>query len=148
MNFFEFNNKFQRLNTDRLVQDAVLLTGDKAILLNQEQLYKFSEDSEGRALKPYASGDYANYKQSLNPFLSLGQPDLRQTGAFYDAEYVEVNSKTITFGSTDEKTPSLERKYGSKIFGLTKYNMAYFANQHVIPKIREEISLFTGLGVK
>lgn len=145
MNFFQFNDKLQKLNPDRLIQDAVLLTGNKAIELNQQQLYQFSEDSEGRALKPYRRGDYAEYKASLNPFLGLGKPDLRETGAFYDAAYVEVNSKTIKFDSTDPKTEKLEKKYGSKIFGLNKNNLAFFANQHVIPKIREEISLVTGL---
>lgn len=148
MTFLEFNSKFQRLNPDRLVKDAVLLTGDKAILLNQEQLYKFSEDSDGKKLKPYRSDEYANYKNSLNPFLGKGQPDLKLTGSFYDKAYVEVNSTTIKFDSTDTKTVQLERKYGSKIFGLNKMNLAYFANQHVIPKIREEISLLTGLGKK
>ena len=148
MNFFEFNRKFQQINPDRLVQDAVLSTGDKAVLLNQEQLYKFSEDSEGKKLRPYANDEYANYKHSLNPFVGKGNPDLRLTGAFYDAFYVEVNSKTIKFDSTDAKTGKIEKKYKSKIFGLNKMNMAYFANQHVIPKIREEISLLTGLGKK
>jgi len=144
MNFFQFNNAFQKVNADRVIQDSVLLTGDKAILLNQEQLYRLSQDSDGRQLKPYSSGDYAEYKHSINPFLSTGQPDLRETGAFYDAFQVEVNSKTIKFDSTDGKTAKLERKYSSKIFGLNKYNMAYFANQHVIPKIREELRVLTG----
>jgi len=144
MTFFEFNNKFQTVNPDRVVQDAVLLTGDKAILLNHQQLYEFSEDSEQRPLKQYASGSYAEYKAQLNPFLGLGRPDLRDTGAFYDAFEVEVNSRTITFDSTDPKSASLERKYGSKIFGLNKDNLAFFANQHVLPKVREELTLITG----
>jgi len=59
MNFFQFNNAFQKVNADRVISDSVLLTGDKAILLNQEQLYRLSQDSDGRQLKPYASGDYA-----------------------------------------------------------------------------------------
>lgn len=145
MNFFQFNEKFQKVNPDRVIMDAVLLMGNKAIELNQQQLYQYSEDSEGKPLKEYASGEYAIYKDRLNPYLGLGKSDLRETGEFYNSAYVEVDMKTIKFDSTDIKTDSLERKYGSKIFGLNKMNMAYFANQYVIPKVREEIKLLTGI---
>lgn len=144
--FIQFNELFQKINPSELIKDAVLFTGDKAIELNQEQLYVQSEDSEGNKLKSYADENYANYKQTLNPFLPLGSPDLKETGSFYDKTYAEVTGETITINSTDFKNDSLVKKYG-KIHGLNKENLIIYGNDYVRPLILENISLATGLKI-
>lgn len=145
--FISFNEKFQKIKPNELVKDAVLMTGDKAIEINQSQLYDQSEDRKQRKLQDYSDADYARYKQTLNPLLALGSPDLKETGAFYDAFYAEVSGQKITLNSTDFKTDRLVKKYGEDIFGLNPDNLVFYARNYVKPKILTDISLATGLKI-
>jgi hypothetical protein len=45
---------------------------------------------------------------------------LRDTGSFWSRIFVDVNAGSFTISSSDDKTGKLEKKYGEKIFGLTK----------------------------
>lgn len=145
--FIAFNEKFQKIKPDELIKDAVLMTGGDAIQLNQDQLYEKSEDSKGRKLREYQDGDYAREKQTLNPFLALGQPDFKLTGDFYNDFYAEVNTKTLKISSDNFKTDDLIRRDGEDIFGLNKDNLIIYGNNYVRPKILTEISLATGLKI-
>ncbi len=145
--FIAFNEKFQKLNPDYLIKDAVLMTGDKAIDINQSQLYEHSEDRKQLKLQDYSDGDYAKEKQTLNPFLPLGSPDLKYTGSFYDKFYAEVSGTKLTINSTDIKADSLAAHYGEDIYGLNPNNLVLYARNYVKPKILTDISLATGLKI-
>lgn len=78
--------------------------------------------SDGRKIGRYRppNGRYAKLKNSMNSKPGSGFVDLKLTGSFYEAVVVDVSSEAIEFTSTDPKTPMLEDKYSSKIFGLSE----------------------------
>ena len=96
--------------------------------LNQDQLYKESIDSLGAPLQLYKSVAYSFYKQTKNPGLAFGRPDLKDTGAFYSAFQIDVGYTGIySIYSTDSKAGELEAKYTKYIYGLTPGSRSQYA---------------------
>ena len=60
---------------------------------------------------------------------------LRDTGAFHRSFYVEADDKGFSIMATDEKTPSLIRKYGREILGLTPENKTELTWRWVFPEL-------------
>lgn len=73
-----------------------------------------------------------------------GQPTdrvtLKDTGAFYEGIFVDVNSETFEIDSSDEKSEALKVKYGERIFGLTPENKGEYALYTFFPALRERIT--------
>ena len=69
-------------------------------------------------LTPYASPAYAIDKANRNSLPGLGNPDLYDTGSFYDGITTEVGDQAIKVLSTDSKDPALEAKYPGALAGI------------------------------
>jgi hypothetical protein len=109
-------------------EQAMIKVEDDFVEENKKQLFE-GFNKAGNNLKTYASADYAFYKYSRNPGPGLGNPDLYDTGAFYQGIQAIVSSGTISIGSTDPKEPELLAKYPG-IFGLGgKFKREFIANK-------------------
>lgn len=113
--------------------------------LNQQQLYNYGVDSDGKRLTPYKNKYYAREKNYDNPRPGFGIPDLFKTGAFYKGFTVSVSRNYYTSMSIDKKSLQLEKKYGKQIFGLTKDNQRVYLDETLWPEIHRYITSKTGL---
>lgn len=146
MGLTDLLNAFKSLNIETETVNVIERTKDRMVYLNKSQLNLESIDSKGNSIKPkYFDREYAVYKQELNPFLPFGAPDLNLTGAFYSGFYATIQGSKIEFGSTDEKTDKLTKRYGKNIFGLTQENKDEYATETVRPKVVEYVEKITGL---
>jgi hypothetical protein len=115
-------SKLQKVVNDwpDLVTESVEETKETATKYNREQMMD-GYDSTDEEIGGYASYEYEQMKQELNPFAN-GRVDLKLTGAFHKAMNAKVNGNVLTIDSTDSKRNKLVEKYGEKIFGLNTKN--------------------------
>lgn len=145
MGLTDLYNAFKSLDMEQATINAIQDTRDRMIYLNKSQLNLDSQKSDGKYLRQYFDREYAIYKNELNPFPGLGNPDLNLTGKFYSGFFATVKGSKIEFGSTDSKTPMLEKKYGKAIFGLTEENKTDYAIETVRPEVVKYLEQKTGL---
>lgn len=116
------NDMYQRFVSLDINKEAVKVVVDHKkdfISFNQQQLLDSGVDSDGKKLMKYQSESYAKQKNRRNPLPGLWQPDLYDTGAFFESMKLEIiNEKKYRIYATDTKTKSLIKKYGSSILGL------------------------------
>lgn len=124
---------------------AIEQTKERMVYLNKSQLNLDSMKSDGKLLSQYFDREYAIYKNELNPFPGLGNPDLNLHGDFYSGFYATIKGSKIEFGSTDSKSDKLQKQYGQNIFGLTSENVEDYATETVRPKVIEYVEKVTGL---
>lgn len=99
------------------VQQAVIETSGDMIVLNQGQM-SLGVRADGTEITP----TYSDLTIMLKD--EKGQESrwvtLKDTGSFWSHMFVDVGNNSYEMGSADAKAASLEKKYGKKIFGLTK----------------------------
>lgn len=124
---------------------GIMLNERNAVDLNHSQL-QVGEYANNESIMPdYASLDYADEKQRMNPLPPYATPDLKLSGGFYQGFFLDLGALDngyFELNSRDHKTDELTAKYGDEIFGLNDDNteilmtdvMDYFAQQ-VLNKI-------------
>lgn len=135
------------MNTDVISEKAIEETADDLQRINKEQLLA-GYDKKGELIgskKPYQNPDYAFYKANKNPLPGLGNPDLFDTGAFYEGFETIVQGDSIIQDSTDEKAPELEAKYGEDIFGLGGKFKEEYLDESLRTAFKRAIESATGL---
>lgn len=66
---------------------------------------------------------------------------LKDTGAFWSDMFVDVGNSSYEVGSADAKAAKLEKKYGSKIFGLTKESKSEeYIPLYLLPAVKDRIT--------
>jgi len=145
MGLTDMYKAFKSLDMEQATITAITQTKDRMIYLNKSQLNLDSLKSDGTLLKQYFDREYAIYKNELNPFPGLGNPDLNLHGDFYSGFYATVKGSKIEFGSTDSKSDKLQRQYGKNIFGLTEENKSDYAVETVRPLVVNYLEQKTGL---
>lgn len=99
------------------LQEAVIETSSDIITLNQGQM-SLGKRADGSEITP----SYSDLTIMLKD--EKGQESrwvtLRDKGSFWGDMFVDVNANSYSLSSADEKTEKLRKKYGDKIFGLTK----------------------------
>jgi hypothetical protein len=71
---------------------------------------------------------------------------LNDTGSFWSDMFVDVGNNSYEMGSADAKAASLEKKYGKKIFGLTKESRREeYIPIYLLPAIQTRITKRLGL---
>lgn len=117
MTLHEANRRIQSFDLLQEVQDAVVETSNDIITLNQGQM-SLGRRADGTDITP----TYSDLTIMLKD--EKGQESrwvtLRDTGSFWNDMFVDVGNNSYEVGSADAKAVSLEKKYGKKIFGLTK----------------------------
>jgi transcriptional regulator len=141
-------DRFEKLDTDKVIDSALKQTKDYIGALNKEQMNK--------GLRSDGSETTPTYKDStIRIKIEKGQPvdrvTLKDTGAFYAGVKVEVKVDTISIFSTDSKSEKLEKEYSKAnggIFGLSKPFKREYLNEALRPEIRQRIQKETGLSMK
>ena len=83
MTIVSLAEKFNSLNTDKIINESLNETKDEFKSINKEQL-RAGKTNTGKNIAPkYRSKKYALAKNQMNPLPGLGNPDLHLTGAFY-----------------------------------------------------------------
>ncbi len=130
----------RRLNGFDIRQEVVVTIEETAETIadfNRKQLFAGLR-STGTEIKP----SYAPYTILVKD--QKGQPTdrvtLKDSGSFYDGIEVDVNSETYNLSSSDEKTDELMKKYGDRIFGLTKESRGEYVAFTFFPALREKIT--------
>lgn len=134
----EFRRRFQSVNLRQEIPSIIESTKQELADLNRDQL-RYGYDKNGERLKSYSSLTYAIDKNQRNPLAGVGNPDLRDTGKFYNGWKIDVSQTDITFDSTDSKTPDLESKYGQTIFGLTTESKSTYVTNILYDLIKRYI---------
>ena len=144
MTIAECAERVGKLDLHREVQIALGVNALEVIRLNQAQLYDKGQDITGARLKGYEQPWYIAYKLGKNP---AGVTDLKDTGALYDAMYLDVEPETFEVGSQDEKEMDLQGKYGKDIFGLSADSIGQLIEQKIMPALVAAIEKQTGLAM-
>lgn len=146
MTISELLRRVEELDLKRELPRSIENTSGTIAEINRSQLYE-GLDSKNVTLNPiYSNPFYAEFKQSLNSRPPNLVPDLRLTGAFYDAFEVTVDPVFYEIDSSDEKSEHLKLKYGDEIFGLTPDSKSEYANEILFQELKEYIISVTGLG--
>ena len=148
MDALEVLNNIQSLDVEAIaeatVEDNVEIIAD----LNATQM-SYGLRADGTQILPsYKSAEYAALKYQMNPIPGLGNPDLRNTRAFYKGLYAAVQGEDIEFGSKDAKADALQEKYSTSqgsIFGLTDDSKDDLISGFLQPDWQEKITEATGL---
>lgn len=135
-------NKVNSIQLPLAIPVIIENTSQELITLNQDQLYYLGKDSEGNDLKPYSFLTEFYKREKNQPF---DRTTLKDTGAFYRGWNIKTSDNLFTFDSTDPKTPMLEEKYGSKIFGLTADDKIKYSFGAFYDGIKKHITEKTGL---
>ena len=121
----DFENK---LDANKALEFGIDSDMEELIIdLNQEQLYKEGEDSEGQSL-----GKYSPYTIKIKQ--SKGQPTshitLYDTGEFYESFKVTYKGGELILDANGQKDDTnLFTEYGDDILGLNDKNMSIFINE-------------------
>jgi hypothetical protein len=144
MTIVSLSEKFNQIDTDKIIQESLVETTPQFETSQKDQLYH-GKTKTGAPIRPrYRNPKYAAGKAAINPLPGLGVPDLKLTGDFYSGIDVEVGNDVFDIISEDEKGPALENKYPN-IFGLGTTYKSDYLTKGLGPVVRRKITDFTGL---
>ena len=107
-----------------IVKSLVVLEQDFAIDLNQGQLNE-GQNIDKSDIIPEYSRTTISIKKSKNQISD--RVTLRDTGDFYKSFKLKAENDSFSISATDSKTNKLQKKYGTKILGLSEESKAVFA---------------------
>lgn len=117
---------------DEIVLDEVKVNEAVIISFNAfDQIYQGKLANNQRIRPPYAASTIRKKIKKGHPY---DRVTLRDRGPFLDSMFIEYGSDQFEFGSSDFKTPFLEARYSSLIFGLSDDNL-----QRMIDLLRDPI---------
>lgn len=117
MTLHSLQRKLKEFDLLSELQESVIETSGDIITLNQGQM-SLGKRSDGTEITPSYSDITIMLKDEKGQ--ETRWVTLRDTGSFWGDMFVDVNANSYSLSSADEKTQKLEKKYGEKIFGLTK----------------------------
>jgi hypothetical protein len=136
--FNELYKRLEKLNINKMLQEAIVDVAPKIKEYNQQQL------TDGLLTNSQNIGEYntnyAAWRRSNG--LQIAHVDLKVTGALYRAIRVEVSTTTTTVSSKVSYTSKLQGKYetsGGYIFGLTDKNLNEISKLYIVPKMFIEV---------
>jgi hypothetical protein len=130
------------IDKGRLVDECLSELRTLVIDLNLFQLEQ-GLNATGKKLGRYKSNSYAKRKNQMNSLPGFGIPDLKLTGAFWNAFKTDLKSGVMDIYSTDPKAAWQEDRY-AKIYGLTPENLNILRADFLIifnDRLRAEIGL-------
>lgn len=143
MTLHELGRRLNGFDIHEEVQQAVIETSGDMIVLNQGQM-SLGKRADGTEITP----TYSDLTIMLKD--EKGQESrwvtLKDTGSFWSDMFVDVGNNSYELGSADAKSASLEKKYGKKIFGLTKESKREeYIPIYLLPALQTRITKRLGL---
>jgi hypothetical protein len=137
MTLHEMQRRLDRFQITEAVTETIEETAGTIEDFNRKQMFEGIR-STGSEIKPA----YSPYTVLIKD--QKGQPSdrvtLKDTGDFYEGLFVDVNSETFDIYSSDVKTDALVKKYGERIFGLTRESRGEYVQYTFFPGLREKIT--------
>lgn len=138
MTLHELSRRLKGFELIEIVQEAVIETSNDIIILNQGQM-SLGRRADGTDITP----TYSDLTIMLKD--EKGQESrwvtLKDTGAFWSDMFVDVGNNSYEVGSADAKAQSLEKKYGKKIYGLTKESKSEeYIPIYLLPAVQQRIT--------
>lgn len=138
MTLHELSRRLKGFELLHEVQEAVIETSNDIITLNQGQM-SLGSRSDGTEITPTYSDLTIMLKDEKGQ--ETRWVTLKDTGAFWSDMFVDVGNSSYEVGSADAKTVSLEKKYGKKIFGLTKESKSEeYIPLYLLPAVQDRIT--------
>jgi hypothetical protein len=117
----ELANRMFNIDLMELASQAVEVNEKVLTDLNRDQMLH-GLTAAGAKIKPDLASDlYADAKKDSGGEAPFGTPDLFLTGSFQEEMQMDIDSRSYSFFSTDDKATKLNLKY-KNIFGLTAKN--------------------------
>lgn len=143
MTLHELGRRLNGFDIHEEVQQAVIETSGDMIVLNQGQM-SLGKRADGTEITP----TYSDLTIMLKD--EKGQESrwvtLKDTGSFWSDMFVDVSNNSYELGSADAKAASLEKKYGKKIFGLSKESRREeYIPIYLLPALQTRITKKLGL---
>lgn len=136
MTLHELQRRLTRFDIHQEVQETIIQTEHDIADLNRRQLFAGIRSTGTEITPAYAPLTVLIKDQKGQP---SDRVTLKDTGQFYDNIFVDVNSETFDIDSSDAKSESLKKKYGNRIFGLTRENRGEYVQFSFFPALRDRI---------
>ena len=138
MTIHSLNRRLKDFDLLEVVQDAVVETSGDIITLNQGQM-SLGRRADGTEITPTYSDLTIMLKDEKGQ--ETRWVTLKDTGAFWGDMFVDVGNSSYEVGSADAKSAKLEKKYGKKIFGLTKESKREeYIPIYLLPAVQNKIT--------
>lgn len=134
-------NRFESLNTDKIVEETVQESTGVMADLNAEQI-NTGLKADGTIMPDYSFRSVFQYNKPLGPI------KLRDTGAWQTGLYAVVQGDKVVFQSTDNKDKMLTERYGDTIHGLSEKYKAEAIREKMKPVFKNKIEEATKLKMK
>lgn|ERR1044072_2613915 len=143
MTLHEMQRRLKGFDIQEEVQEAVIETSGDMIVLNQGQL-SLGKRADGTEITP----TYSDLTIMLKD--EKGQESrwvtLKDTGSLWGDMFVDVGNNSYEMGSADAKAAKLEKKYGKKIWGLTKESKREeYIPLYLLPALQSRVTKKLGL---
>jgi hypothetical protein len=138
MTLHEMQRRLNGFELQQEVQEAIIETSTDMIVLNQGQM-SLGLRSDGTEITP----TYSDLTIMLKD--EKGQESrwvtLKDKGDFWGDMFVDVGNNSYEMGSADAKAAKLEKKYGKKVFGLSKESKSEeYIPIYLLPEIQNRIT--------
>jgi hypothetical protein len=138
MTLHEMQRRLKGFDIRQEFQESLIETSGDMIILNQGQM-SLGKRSDGTDITP----SYSDLTIMLKD--EKGQESrwvtLRDKGDFWGNIFVDVGNNSYEMGSADGKAANLEKKYGKKIFGLTKESKSEeYIPIYLLPAVQKRIT--------
>lgn len=138
MTLHELNRRLKGFDLLEVVQEAVIETSNDIITLNHGQM-SLGRRADGTEITP----TYSDLTITLKD--EKGQESrwvtLRDKGDFWNDMFVDVGNNSYEVGSADAKAVNLEKKYGKKIYGLSKESKSEeYIPLYLLPAVQSRIT--------
>lgn len=134
-------NKMQKVKFEKILSASFKATKKELEELQIGQMM-FGKKADGKKIGRYKNRRYAQEKYAMNPLAGFGNIDLRKEANFHNGVFVKVERLSLIFGSRDEKSADLEKRYDP--FGLNKESRQTYSQKilpgHFIKNFKRELS--------
>lgn len=146
MNILEYKKSFDKFYNGYKKSIVKSVDNNTNVVENiiREQMLSGIREDDSEIVPSYRNDTYAKYKYNLHPLNGgmlnitprwMFTPNLIDTGDFHRGIKATVKNERISIESIDSKSESLEKKYTSKIFGLSSYGRIYLINNIIFPEL-------------
>ncbi len=143
MDLIQFQQNLKSIKFNDILDDSIMATREKLLNHNRMNLLQ-GKAVDGTDLGYYKYDWYAKDKAThfANYHAPYGVYNYSLYGDFQDAMYAKPILTAVEIGSTDKKTPRLERlaKGGGRVFGLAGEDLTEYAHKDLKPEIIKRLT--------
>lgn len=141
----DFLDMLESFDVDKIVNDVLNESTETMANLNAAQLAQGLRADSTEIQPPYADRTVFEKQHNKSGLAAVtDHVTTYDTGSHYRKLYAEVQGDELEYGSRDEKSAKLQKKYG-KLYGLTTDSKEELAEQVTRPAFQKRVEEATGL---